>query len=82
MLCVLFSGSFIQSCTDMLDDYPYDNKRPKWLGSSIYDFLKGKHEGTSYNYYVRIIDSLDYSDVLARTLRLRSSSRHVFIVMR
>ena len=67
MLCVLFSGSFIQSCTDMLDDYPYDNERPKWLGSSIYDFLKGKHEGTSYDYYVRIIDSLDYSDVLART---------------
>ena len=67
MLCVLFSGSFIQSCTDVFDDYKYDDERPKWLGSSIYDFLKGKHNGESYNYYVALIDSLDYADVLART---------------
>lgn len=67
MLCVLFTGSFMQSCTDVFDDYKYDDERPKWLGSSIYDFLKGKHEGASYNYYIRIIDSLDYADVLART---------------
>ena len=67
-LCVLFTGSFIMSCTDELDEYKYDDEYPEWLGASIYDFLKdGNHNGRTYNNLIAIIDKLGYSDILART---------------
>lgn len=68
-LCLLFTGSFMQSCNDELfDDYKYDDEYPAWLGASIYEFLKGEHaDGRTYNNYIAIIDSLGYGDILART---------------
>ena len=67
-LCVLVTGSFIQSCTDELDEYKYDDEYPEWLGASIYDFLKnGEHDGRTYNTLIAIIDTLGQNDVLART---------------
>lgn len=73
-LCVLFTGSIMQSCVDAFDDYKYDDEEPSWLGASIYDFLK-KEQGTrTYNYYTAIIDSLGYADVLAST-----GSKTVFV---
>lgn len=67
-LCVLLTGSFMQSCTDELDEYKYDDEYPEWLGASIYDFLKdGEHNGRTYKTLVAIIDSLDYDEILART---------------
>lgn len=67
-LCVLVTGSFMQSCTDELDEYKYDDEYPEWLGASIYDFLKdGNHNGRTYNYLISIIDTLGYDEILART---------------
>ena len=67
-LCLLFTGSIMQSCNDELfDDYKYDDEYPNWLGGSIYDALKGNHGGHTYQTYLYIIDSLNYRDVLERT---------------
>ncbi|HNZ81134.1 MAG: fasciclin domain-containing protein [Bacteroidales bacterium] len=46
------------------DPYPYDDKEPDWLGSSIYDYLVEKGE---YTYFTRIIDTCNYREVLAKT---------------
>lgn len=73
-LCVLFTGSVMQSCVDEFDDYPYDDEEPSWLGASIYDFLKQEKGARTYNYYTAIIDSLGYTDVLAST-----GSKTVFV---
>lgn len=54
-------GSLFVSCKD---DYPYDDKEPEWLGASIYDYLV---ENGNYNTFVRIINDLDYKEVLAKT---------------
>ena len=66
-LCALVTGGLFQSCTDVLDDYKYDDKEPSWLGSSIYDFLNDESGDRTYRNYVRIIEDLDLKDVLART---------------
>lgn len=66
-LSMLITGSFTQSCTD---DYPYDDpgNTPEWLGESIYDFLAGEHaDGTTYNNYLAIIDSLGEKEMLSKT---------------
>lgn len=60
-LCVLVTCGLTLSCED---DYIYDDEEPSWLGSSIYDFL---HDAGNYTNYVRIIDDLNYSEVLSRT---------------
>lgn len=52
------------SCTD---DYELDEKRPSWLGASIYNWLQQPTDNGSYNYYVRLIEELDYDEVLGRT---------------
>jgi uncharacterized surface protein with fasciclin (FAS1) repeats len=54
-------GIYFTSCED---PYPYDNKEPDWLGENIYDYLKS--EGVFTN-YVRIIDDLNYQEVLSKT---------------
>ena len=67
-MCMLFVGGSLQSCQDMLDDYPYDDPGdPAWLGASVYDFLKEGTEGHSYQNFVEIIDSLGEKETLAHT---------------
>lgn len=46
-------------CRDLLED-----QMPGWLGSSIYDNL---NEDGNYNYMARLIEDLDYKEVLAKT---------------
>ena len=46
------------------DDYIYDDGNPSWLGSSIYEYLDSKG---NYTNFVKLIDDLDYKEVLART---------------
>lgn len=65
----------VASClfyTSCREDYYLDEEEPTWLGESIYGFLK--EEGT-YNYFVRLIDDLDYTEVLSKT-----GSKTLFVV--
>ena len=62
MLCV----------TSCQEDYILDEQEPEWLGESIYDFLVGEGK---YSYYVRLIEDLNYKDVLQRT-----GSKTLFVV--
>ncbi len=62
MLCV----------TSCQEDYILDEQEPEWLGESIYDFLTGEGK---YSYYVRLIEDLNYKDVLQRT-----GSKTLFVV--
>ena len=49
------------SCSD---DYTLDDSNPTWLGSSIYEYLENQG---NYNNFVKLINDLDYKEVLART---------------
>ena len=49
------------SCSD---DYFYDDKEPDFLGGSIYEYLQS--EG-NFNTYLRLVDDLDYKQVLSLT---------------
>lgn len=49
------------SCSD---DYKWDDSDPTWLGSSIYEYLESQG---NYKNFVKLIDDLDYKEVLART---------------
>lgn len=51
--------------------YFMDDRTPEWLGGSIYDYLKENN----YNYYVRMIDTLNYREVLSKT-----GSKTLFVV--
>lgn len=57
----LFAGMY--SCSD---DYKWDDKKPDYLNTSIYEYLKNESGGI-YTNYVRLIDDLDYAEVLAKT---------------
>ena len=46
------------------DDYTLDDGNPSWLGSSIYEYLESQG---NYTNFVKLIDDLDYKEVLART---------------
>ncbi len=46
------------------DDYTLDDTTPSWLGSSIYEYLE---EDGNYTNFVKLINDLDYKEVLART---------------
>lgn len=46
------------------DDYFYDDKAPDNLGESIYVYLK---DNGNFTYYTRLIDDLEYDEVLSRT---------------
>ena len=65
---VLLVGSMLFSCQDMLDDYPYDDGgEPSWLGSSVYEFLRGNESGHTYNYYADIVDDLGETETFSHT---------------
>ncbi len=52
------------------DPYILDDQEPEWLGASIYDYLKEHRDAdgnADFSYFVRIIDSCEYADVLKRT---------------
>lgn len=62
LISVLLATLFLGSCKD---DYMYDDgKRPDSLHSSIYDYLK---EDGNFKYYLRLIDDLNYTEVLSKT---------------
>lgn len=46
------------------DDYKYENSDPDFLGASIYDYLK---EQGNFTTYLRLVDDLNYREVLALT---------------
>ena len=50
--------------TSCKDEYKWDDTTPGYLNSSIYDYLKSNG---NYTNYVKLIDDLDYSEVLAKT---------------
>jgi hypothetical protein len=54
-------GGLVNSCTD---DYDLPDKTPSWLGSSIYNYLEQKG---NYTNTIKLIDDLDYAEVLAKT---------------
>lgn len=58
--------------TSCREDYYFDEEEPAWLGESIYEFLK---EDGRYTYFVRLIDDLDYAEVLSKT-----GSKTLFVV--
>ena len=58
---LLLIGGLMYSCSD---DYDLPDKTPGWLGSSIYAYLKDKG---NYTNTVKLIDDLDYTEVLSRT---------------
>ncbi len=60
-LCILSMGGLVYSCSD---DYDLPDETPGWLGSSIYNYLveKGNYTNT-----IKLIDDLDYAEVLAKT---------------
>lgn len=61
-LCLLFSaGGLMFSCSD---DYDLDDNKPSFLGGSIYDELEARG---NFKYTLRLINDLDYADVLAKT---------------
>lgn len=53
------------------DDYIFDDGNPSWLGSSIYEYLESQG---NYTNFVKLINDLDYKEVLART-----GSKTVFV---
>ena len=76
ILSVLVVSAGMWSCRP---DYDLDKRFPEWLGTSIYETLKDGFEGENgkhytFNYYVRLIDTLDQKNILART-----GSRTLFV---
>lgn len=69
LLFVLTACVLSTSCRE---DYYLDEREPDWLGESIYEFLD--EEGT-YSYFVRLIDDLQYTEVLSKT-----GSKTLFVV--
>ena len=57
---MLIAAGGLSAC----DGYDLAENDPSWLGSSIYDYLK--NDG-NYTNMVRLIDDLNYSEVLAKT---------------
>ena len=60
-ICVLTLCVGSYSCSD---DYKLDDSMPSWLDSSIYNYLT---EQGNYTNFVKLIDDLDYAEVLAKT---------------
>lgn len=61
------AGTLLLPClcmTSCKDDYIYDDKAPDNLGGSIYEYLS---ESGQFTYFVRLIDDLEYREVLSRT---------------
>lgn len=64
--------SVVLCITSCREDYILDEQEPEWLGESIYDFLV---EEGKYSNFVRLIEDLNYKDVLQRT-----GSKTLFVV--
>lgn len=60
-MCLLSMCGLTYSCSD---DYDLPDKKPSWLGASIYDYLVGEK---NYTNTVRLIQDLGYQEVLERT---------------
>lgn len=60
-VALLAINGLMYSCSD---DYDLPDKKPEWLGSSIYDYLKGEKK---YTNTVKLIDDLDYAEVMGKT---------------
>ncbi|MBO4665193.1 MAG: fasciclin domain-containing protein [Bacteroidaceae bacterium] len=58
--CAMFAMGLMSSC----DGYDLAETTPDWLGSSVYDYL---NDDGHYTNMVRLIDDLNYKDVLAKT---------------
>ncbi|GAB6011310.1 fasciclin domain-containing protein [Viscerimonas tarda] len=59
--CLLLICGIFSSCKD---EYIFDNESPDWLGESIYQYLD---QTGNFTYYVRMIDALEYTEVLSKT---------------
>jgi len=59
----VFAGIFLTSCQD---DYIYGREKPpkEVVGDNIYGYLK---EAGGFTYFLRLIDDLNYGEVLSRT---------------
>ena len=62
-MCLLSTCGITYSCSD---DYDLDETKPSFLGESIYDELKNRTD-RKFSTVVRLIDDLDYADVLSKT---------------
>lgn len=60
-MCLLSMCGLTYSCSD---DYDLPDKKPSWLGASIYDYLVDQK---NYTNTVRLIQDLGYQEVLERT---------------
>jgi uncharacterized surface protein with fasciclin (FAS1) repeats len=63
-ILLLFTSLIILGFTSCKDEYIYDNKEPDFLGASIYDYLE---QDGSFTYFLRLINDLNYREVLSRT---------------
>lgn len=61
LFCVSLCYLCLVSCKD---DYYYDEKEPDFLRGNIYDYL---NESGEFTYFVRLINDLNYKDVLQKT---------------
>src|ERR1035437_3315636 len=61
LFIILAIGCFVFVSCDL---NPIESKEPSWLGASIYDYLKTDGH---YTNYTKLIDDLNYSEVLSRT---------------
>ena len=61
MLWMLLLAGGLTACSD---DYEYESREPDFLGASIYDYLKGQGDFTTY---LRLVDDLGYGGVLSLT---------------
>ncbi|GHT03072.1 hypothetical protein AGMMS49525_07560 [Bacteroidia bacterium] len=81
---VLFGLLFVVSCKDdyfnRSDSSEESSGTPEWLGASIYDYLKNPkdYDGT-FNYYVRIIESIQDGDVSYAEVLQKTGSKTLFV---
>lgn len=60
-ICGLLLAGALFGCKD---DYKWDDTTPGYLNSSIYEYLQSNG---NYTNYVKLIDDLDYAEVLGKT---------------
>lgn len=60
ILMILVSSIFV-SCKN---SYFYDDTEPSYLGASIYNYME---QDGNYHYFLKLINDLNYKDVLAQT---------------
>ncbi len=60
-VALLAINGLMYSCSD---DYDLPDKKPEWLGKSIYEYLKDRGNFTNT---VNLINDLDYAEVMSKT---------------